>query len=59
LPYDNPPGGRKTCLNSKIARCQLTVRLPGRPPRTLTSERRAAFELITDQTDHGVPVLKV
>ena len=59
LPYDNPPGGRKTCLNSKLARCQLTVRLPRRAPRTLTCERRAAFELITDQSDHGVAVLQV
>jgi hypothetical protein len=57
LPYDNPPGGQKTCLNSKIARCQLTVRLPGQPPRSLVSEHRAAFEILTDARDHGVRVL--
>ncbi len=54
LPYDNPPGGTKTCLNSKIARCELTLRLPGSAPRTLVSERRAAFEIITDDDKHGL-----
>jgi len=57
LPYRNPPGGVKTCLNSKIARCDLTIRRRGRPPRTLSSRNRAAFEILTDRTDHGVPVL--
>lgn len=59
LPYDNPPGGRKTCLNTKLARCTLTVRRPGRAPVTLTTESRAAFEMLTDRDDHGVPVLAV
>lgn len=57
LPYDNPPGGRKTCLNTKIASCHLTVRRPGRAPRSLVSQHRAAFEILTDDVDHGVPVL--
>lgn len=57
LPYDNPPGGTKTCLNSKIARCDLTVRRGGRL-RTLTSRSRAAFEILTDATDHGVRVIE-
>jgi hypothetical protein len=48
LAYRNPPGGEKTCLNSKLARCELTVQRPGRPPRTLTSAHRAAFEVLGD-----------
>ena len=59
LPYDNPPGGRKTCLNSKIARCTVTLRRPGRDPVVLTAKHRAAFEIITDRDDHRVPVLAV
>lgn len=57
LPYSNPPGGEKTCLNTKIASCHLTLRRPGKPPRSLTTENRAAFEILTDDSDHGVPVL--
>lgn len=59
LPYDDPPGGTRTCLNSKIARCDLTVRRRGRPPRSLSARSRAAFELLTDEPGHGVPVLDV
>ncbi|MCC6217699.1 MAG: hypothetical protein IT376_22765 [Polyangiaceae bacterium] len=57
LPYRNPPGGTKTCLNSKIARCDLTVRVGGGAARTLTTAHRAAFEILTDSGDHGVPLL--
>ncbi len=57
LPYYDPPGGTKTCLNSKIARCDLTVRVRGRPLRTLSSRNRAAFEILTTDQGHGVPVL--
>jgi hypothetical protein len=57
LPYKNPPGGTKTCLNSKIARCDVTVRRRGRAPLSLSTRNRAAFELLTDATDHGVRVL--
>lgn len=57
LPYLNPPGGTKTCLNSKIARCDLTVRWPDGRVRTLGTRSRAAFEILTDATDHGVPRL--
>ena len=53
LRYGNPPGGIKTCLNSKIARCELSVTLTGEPTRTLTSSR-AAFEILTDADDHGL-----
>jgi len=48
LTYRNPPGGTKTCLNSKLATCELTVRRPGRPDRSLVASRRAAFEILGD-----------
>jgi hypothetical protein len=48
LPYGNPPGGTKWCLNSKIARCDLVVSAPGRPDRALCTESRAAFEILRD-----------
>lgn len=59
LPYDNPPGGRKTCLNTKLARCDVTLRRDGRKPVALTTKSRAAFEILTDRDDHHVPVLGV
>jgi hypothetical protein len=51
LAYRNPPGGAKICLNSKLARCELTVERPGTPPRRLTSTHRAAFEILGDPAD--------
>lgn len=57
LPYDNPPGGTKTCLNSKLAACELRVERRGMPTRTLRTGHRAAFEILTDRDDHGVSVL--
>ncbi|MEP7303627.1 MAG: hypothetical protein ABI699_19085 [Caldimonas sp.] len=57
LIYDNPPGGAKTCLNSKLAACELHITLPGEPPRTLRSRHRAAFEILTERADHGIAVV--
>ncbi|MBK8942151.1 MAG: hypothetical protein IPM79_32235 [Polyangiaceae bacterium] len=57
LTYYDPPGGSRTCLNSKIARCDLTVRRKGKPPLVLSTRHRAAFEILTTATDHGVPIL--
>lgn len=57
LHYPNPPGGVKTCLNSKLAACTLTVTLRGEPPRRFRSRHGAAFELLADRNDHGVPIL--
>ncbi len=57
LRYDNPPGGVKTCLNSKLATCELVVEEKGRPRRTLESRHGGAFEILTDRSDHGVPVV--
>lgn len=55
LSYANPPGGFKHCLNSKIAGCSLVVQRRGREER-LTSRCRAAFEILTDDRSHGIPI---
>lgn len=57
LRYQNPPGGEKTCLNTKLASAEFTLQRPGRPSRTLTTKHRAAFEILTDRVDHGVPIV--
>lgn len=54
LTYLNPPGGSKTCLNSKMAHCEATLRRSGEAPLRLVSAHGAAFEILTDRTDHGV-----
>ncbi len=54
LAYRNPPGGSKTCLNTKLAGAQFTVERAGRPPRVLQTQHRAAFEILTDRGDHGL-----
>lgn len=60
LAYLDPPGGVKQCLNSKIATCELTVTHKTGPRRgqsdELTATRRAAFEILTDDGSHGVPI---
>ena len=57
LRYRNPPGGEKHCLNTKIASCTLAVhdRRRGRS-ETLHTADRAAFEILTDDRSHGVPI---
>ncbi len=55
LNYYNPPGGNKYCLNTKIASCQLILK----DKRTgkqeiLVTNSRAAFEILTDDRNHGV-----
>ncbi len=57
LAYANSPGGIKTCLNTKLATCELTIEEAGRPLRKLASRHRAAFEILTDRPDHGVAVV--
>jgi len=54
LTYLNPPGGHKTCLNTKLASAEITLERKGQPPRKLKTAHRAAFEILTDRTDHGV-----
>jgi hypothetical protein len=57
LRYNNPPGGVKYCLNTKIGSVDLTVRdrRSGRT-QTLRAANRALFEILTDDTEHGVPL---
>lgn len=57
LRYGNPPGGSKQCLNTKIgtAEVALTDRATGRVT-TLRSEHGALFEILTDETGHGIPI---
>ena len=57
LRYQNPPGGEKTCLNTKLASAEITIQRPDRPLRTLTTRHRAAFEILTDESNHGVPIV--
>jgi hypothetical protein len=57
LRYANPPGGYKTCLNTKLARCDLVLERTGQPTQRFIALNRAAFEILTDDEDHGVPVI--
>jgi|GEM_PF-19865 len=57
LRYGNPPGGIKTCLNTKLAACRIIIERPGRDTLELHTDSRAAFEIITDDTNHGVPIV--
>jgi hypothetical protein len=55
LPYYNPPGGTKHCLNTKIASCRLVLKRRGvTRPEILETKNRAAFEILTDSRDHGL-----
>jgi hypothetical protein len=60
LKYYNPPGGIKHCLNTKIATCKLTIRFRKEqdavPVEVLETASRAAFEILTDDRDHGVGI---
>jgi hypothetical protein len=57
LAYANPPGGVKHCLNTKIAACSLTLtHKAGGRVETLSTRRRAAFEILTDDRAHGIAI---
>jgi hypothetical protein len=56
LRYNNPPGGYKICLNTKLARCEVNLERMGRAARRLVTENRAAFEILTEAGDYGVEV---
>lgn len=47
LTYSNPPGGDHTCLNSKLAACEVTLERSRQAPVSLTTRHRAAFEVLT------------
>ncbi len=53
LHYPNPSGAMTYCLNTKIARARLELRLPGAAPIIATS-RAGALEIGTHDRDHGV-----
>ncbi|MDD5168355.1 MAG: hypothetical protein PHN75_06020 [Syntrophales bacterium] len=60
LAYNNPPGGVKHCLNTKIAACEVRFedrRGKVRKHEILFTKNRAAFEILTDGKDHGVPIV--
>ena len=63
LNYYNPPGGNKYCLNTKIASCDLRITYRKGKNKgvseLLTTDRRAAFEILTDRSDHGIDILFV
>jgi hypothetical protein len=57
LEYLNPPGGSKQCLNTKIATCRVRLRDRERGlDEILATKHRAAFEILTDDREHGVPI---
>ena len=56
LVYRNPPGGSHTCLNSKVARCELLLTSAGEVVHHLVSSHGAAFEILTDRQDHGIEI---
>jgi hypothetical protein len=57
LKYYNPPGGVKYCLNSKIADCTLRlVDFESNFSKTLRASGRAAFEILTDDSDHCIDI---
>jgi hypothetical protein len=49
----NPDGTTVHCLDTKVACAEVTLRVPGRPARTLRS-RRASLEIATRDPHHGV-----
>ena len=57
LPYDNPPGGQKICLNSKLASCRVRLHLNGRASYSFETLHRGAFEILGDASAPGVTAL--
>ena len=56
LNYRNPPGGSHTCLNSKVARCEVILKKNGKVLHHLQTQHRAAFEILTDDTRHHIRI---
>jgi hypothetical protein len=57
LKYYNPPGGIKYCLNTKIASCELRItHKQSNRVDSLSTRHRAAFEILTDDQQHGVTI---
>lgn len=56
LTYENPPGGVKTCLNTKLASCRVTIERTGNEVIRLSTDSRAAFEILGDNGPHGIEI---
>jgi len=56
LAYDDPPGGTKSCLNTKLASCKVRLQGTGQTSVILQTASRAAFEILTTDDAHGVPI---
>jgi hypothetical protein len=54
LGYDDPPGGTRTCLNTKLAACSVHITENGSQTRLLHTASRAAFEIMTTTEYHGI-----
>lgn len=61
LAYIDPGGRENHCLNSKIATCSLKLARKGKSGweevADLRGERSCAYEIITQDPEHGVPIL--
>jgi len=57
LRYRNPPGGAHACLNSKIASSEILLFRDGKQVDRLVSSFTTAFEILTDEHGHGIPML--
>ena len=55
VPYLNPPGGVKHCINTKIAEARLSVRV-GHQRDELVAPHGAVFEMILRGNSHGLPL---
>lgn len=53
LYYPNPDGRMTYCLNTKLARAELALKMPGGGERTFRS-KAAALEIATTDPNHGV-----
>lgn len=51
--YPNPSEDTTYCLDTKLARARIELRLPGRPP-VLATSRAGALEIGTRDREHGV-----
>jgi len=57
LSYKNPPKGSHTCLNSKIGSCTVQLTDKFGNVISLITDNRAAFEILTDESNHGVNIV--
>jgi hypothetical protein len=60
LRYNNPPGGDKYCLNTKIASCEIQIQEKDKIGlrETLHTDYRCAFEILSDdKQSHGIEIL--